>query len=161
MEPSWGEASCVCVSTPCSWSGTTSEQARQIARECVTHHIRHKKPPLSPAPRQSCIAYSNTKTECSLCKAALCLVKELRGPCGLYPSRVLAVTVPCVAASVAIGFRFLSCVELTSRGHHGRSPIGAHGGLVGGGGAPACPTAGIKPAVGSPGRPLARPTGSF
>ena len=36
--------------------GTTSERARQIARECVTHHIRHKKPPLSPAPRQSCIA---------------------------------------------------------------------------------------------------------
>ena len=33
---------------------------RQIARECVTHHIRHKKPPLSPAPRLSRIAAQYT-----------------------------------------------------------------------------------------------------
>ena len=33
---------------------------RRIARECVTHHIRHKKPPLSPAPRLSRIAAQYT-----------------------------------------------------------------------------------------------------
>ena len=40
--------------------GRGPSETRQSARECVTHHIRHKKPPLSPAPRLSRIAAQYT-----------------------------------------------------------------------------------------------------
>ena len=72
LGPSWKEeASCVFVGTSCSWSETPSE-TRQIARECVTLHIRHKNPPLSPAPRLSRIAtqYTDVFSSCWLLESA-------------------------------------------------------------------------------------------
>ena len=61
LSPSWEEeASCVCVGTSCSWSGTPSE-TRQSARECVTHTYATGNP-LSPQPRDCHVLLRNTQT---------------------------------------------------------------------------------------------------
>ena len=68
-----------CAGLSCS-CGRARQGAVQQARAAVSHsdpQICHRKPPLSPAPRPSSIAYSNTGTS----------LRETTGACSCVPCR--------------------------------------------------------------------------